>query len=102
MPSSLAFITLSGHYNIKRLISSIQLIRLAFFEVYEKRASQLLSGKRTLPSWGQMMRPIEEFYSSKGYCCHSKAYLWYCRLHELPSLILLCGQLFIRLWRSIL
>ncbi|XP_022885168.1 flavin-containing monooxygenase FMO GS-OX-like 9 [Olea europaea var. sylvestris] len=42
-----------------------KLIGFPFFECQAKWISQLLSGKRTLPSWDEMMQSIEEFYHSR-------------------------------------
>ncbi|KAL2516055.1 Flavin-containing monooxygenase FMO GS-OX-like 9 [Forsythia ovata] len=41
-----------------------QLIGFPFFECQAKWISQLLSGKKTLPSWDEMMQSIEKFYHS--------------------------------------
>lgn len=42
-----------------------KLIGFPFFESQAKWIAQLLSGKRTLPSWDQMMQSIKEFYHSR-------------------------------------
>ncbi|CAK7323256.1 unnamed protein product [Dovyalis caffra] len=42
-----------------------KIIGFPFFEAQAKWIAQLLSGKRTLPSWDEMMHSIEEFYSSR-------------------------------------
>ncbi|KAL2493033.1 Flavin-containing monooxygenase FMO GS-OX-like 9 [Abeliophyllum distichum] len=41
-----------------------KLIGFPFFECQAKWISQLLSGKKTLPSWDEMMQSIEKFYHS--------------------------------------
>lgn len=43
----------------------MQLIGFPFFESQAKWIAQLLSGKRTLPSWDQMMQSVKEFYHSR-------------------------------------
>ncbi|KAH7858421.1 hypothetical protein Vadar_023681 [Vaccinium darrowii] len=42
-----------------------KLIGFPFFESQAKWIAQLLSGKRTLPSWDEMMLSIKEFYHSR-------------------------------------
>lgn len=42
-----------------------KLIGFPFFESQAKWIAQLLSGKRTLPSWDQMMQSVKEFYHSR-------------------------------------
>ncbi|KAJ4831256.1 hypothetical protein Tsubulata_014572 [Turnera subulata] len=42
-----------------------KLIGFPFFESQAKWIAQLLSGKRTLPSWDDMMQSIKEFYQSR-------------------------------------
>ncbi|KAL2516105.1 Flavin-containing monooxygenase FMO GS-OX-like 9 [Forsythia ovata] len=42
----------------------VKLIGFPFFECQAKWISQLLSGKKTLPSWDEMMQSIEKFYHS--------------------------------------
>ncbi|PIA39492.1 hypothetical protein AQUCO_02600146v1 [Aquilegia coerulea] len=42
-----------------------KLIGFPFFESQAKWIAQLLSGKRTLPSWDDMMKSIKEFYNSR-------------------------------------
>ncbi|KAH0762746.1 hypothetical protein KY290_018819 [Solanum tuberosum] len=42
-----------------------KLIGFPFFESQAKWIAQLLSGKRTLPSWDEMMQSIKEFYRSR-------------------------------------
>ncbi|KAF8399551.1 hypothetical protein HHK36_015418 [Tetracentron sinense] len=42
-----------------------KLIGFPFFESQAKWIAQLLSGKRTLPSWDDMMQSIKEFYHSR-------------------------------------
>lgn len=42
-----------------------KLIGFPFFESQAKWIAQLLSGKRTLPSWEEMMQAIKEFYHSR-------------------------------------
>ncbi|KAJ0980203.1 hypothetical protein J5N97_008458 [Dioscorea zingiberensis] len=42
-----------------------KLIGFPFFESQAKWIAQLLSGKRTLPSWDEMMNSIQEFYNSR-------------------------------------
>ncbi|KAH7660718.1 Flavin monooxygenase FMO protein [Dioscorea alata] len=42
-----------------------KLIGFPFFESQAKWIAQLLSGKRSLPSWDEMMKSIQEFYSSR-------------------------------------
>ncbi|KAA8541000.1 hypothetical protein F0562_024862 [Nyssa sinensis] len=42
-----------------------KLIGFPFFESQAKWIAQLLSGKRTLPSWEDMMQSIKEFYHSR-------------------------------------
>ncbi|KAL5725917.1 hypothetical protein ACHQM5_009001 [Ranunculus cassubicifolius] len=42
-----------------------KLIGFPFFESQAKWIAQLLSGKRTLPSWDDMMKSIKEFYKSR-------------------------------------
>ncbi|KAF6171742.1 hypothetical protein GIB67_007263 [Kingdonia uniflora] len=42
-----------------------KLIGFPFFESQTKWIAQVLSGKRTLPSWDNMMQSIEEFYHSR-------------------------------------
>lgn len=43
----------------------VQLIGFPFFESQAIWIAQLLSGKRTLPSWDDMMQSIKEFYHSR-------------------------------------
>jgi hypothetical protein len=43
----------------------MQLIGFPFFESQAKWIAQLLSGKRALPSWDDMMQSIKEFYHSR-------------------------------------
>lgn len=43
----------------------IQLIGFPFFESQAKWIAQLLSGKRALPSFNDMMLSIKEFYHSR-------------------------------------
>ena len=43
----------------------MQIIGFPFFESQAKWISQLLSGKRTLPSWDDMMQSIKDFYHSR-------------------------------------
>ncbi|GFZ07718.1 flavin-binding monooxygenase family protein [Actinidia rufa] len=48
-----------------------KLIGFPFFESQAKWIAQLLSGKKALPSWDDMMKSIKEFYHSRdadGYC----------------------------------
>ncbi|KAK9684522.1 hypothetical protein RND81_10G215600 [Saponaria officinalis] len=42
-----------------------KLIGFPFFEAQGKWVAQLLSGKRRLPTWEEMMKSINEFYQSK-------------------------------------
>ncbi|PON68904.1 Flavin monooxygenase FMO [Parasponia andersonii] len=42
-----------------------KIIGFPFFESQAKWIAQLLSGKRTLPSWDDMMQSIKEFYHSR-------------------------------------
>ncbi|KAL5749142.1 hypothetical protein ACOSP7_023745 [Xanthoceras sorbifolium] len=42
-----------------------KLIGFPFFESQAKWIAELLSGKRTLPSWDDMMKSIKEFYQSR-------------------------------------
>ncbi|KAH9606581.1 hypothetical protein KSS87_016751, partial [Heliosperma pusillum] len=42
-----------------------KLIGFPFFEAQGKWVAQLLSGKRRLPSWEEMMQSIKEFYQSR-------------------------------------
>ncbi|GMY15562.1 flavin-containing monooxygenase FMO GS-OX-like 9 [Fagus crenata] len=42
-----------------------KIIGFPFFESQAKWISQLLSGKRTLPSWDDMMQSIKDFYHSR-------------------------------------
>jgi hypothetical protein len=43
----------------------MQIIGFPFFESQAKWIAQLLSGKRVLPSWDDMMQSIKEFYLSR-------------------------------------
>jgi len=43
----------------------VQILGLPFFESQGKWIAQLLSGKKVLPSYQEMMKSIEEFYHSK-------------------------------------
>ncbi|KAG2679350.1 hypothetical protein I3760_11G047600 [Carya illinoinensis] len=49
-----------------------KLIGFPFFESQAKWISQLLSGKRTLPSRDEMMQSIKEFYRSRDAACIPK------------------------------
>lgn len=51
-----------------------KIIGFPFFESQAKWISQLLSGKRTLPSWEDMMQSINEFYHSKDVAGVPKRY----------------------------
>ena len=51
--------------NFSKEIYDDQLIGFPFFESQAKWIAQLLSGKRTLPSWDEMMNSIQEFYNSR-------------------------------------
>ncbi|KAF5184275.1 Flavin-containing monooxygenase fmo gs-ox-like [Thalictrum thalictroides] len=42
-----------------------KIIGFPFFESQAKWIAQVLSGKRTLPSWDDMMKSIKEFYNSR-------------------------------------
>ncbi|OWM65251.1 flavin-containing monooxygenase FMO GS-OX-like 9 [Punica granatum] len=42
-----------------------KLIGFPFFESQGKWIAQLLAGKKTLPTWNEMMQSIKEFYNSK-------------------------------------
>ncbi|CAN4088406.1 unnamed protein product [Withania somnifera] len=53
---------ISKHHNLHL---RPQLIGFPFFESQAKWIALLLSGKRTLPSWGEMMQSIKEFYCSR-------------------------------------
>ncbi|PON68907.1 FAD/NAD(P)-binding domain containing protein [Parasponia andersonii] len=52
----------------------MSIIGFPFFESQAQRIAQLLSGKRTLPSWDDMMQSIKEFYHSKDLAGISKKY----------------------------
>lgn len=43
----------------------VQILGLPFFESQGKWVAQLLSGKKALPSYEEMMKSIKEFYHSK-------------------------------------
>ncbi|XP_044487163.1 flavin-containing monooxygenase FMO GS-OX-like 9 [Mangifera indica] len=61
-----------------------KLIGLPFFESQAQWIAQLLSGKKTLPSWDDMMLSVKEFYHSKDlagipkHCTHDIANFEYC------------------------
>ncbi|KAJ7978475.1 Flavin-containing monooxygenase [Quillaja saponaria] len=61
-----------------------KIIGFPFFESQAKWIAQLLSGKRTLPSWDEMMKSINEFYHSRDvagipkYNTHDIADFEYC------------------------
>ena len=42
-----------------------QIIGFPFFESQAKWIAQLLSGKKSLPTWEEMMKSIKAFYQSK-------------------------------------
>lgn len=50
----------------------VQIIGFPFFESQAKWISQLLSGKKTLPSRDEMMQSIKEFYHSRDAACIPK------------------------------
>lgn len=52
----------------------LQLIGFPFFESQAKWIAQLLSGKKTLPSWDEMMLSVKEFYHSKDASAIPKHY----------------------------
>ncbi|KAL6175454.1 hypothetical protein ACLB2K_052095 [Fragaria x ananassa] len=61
-----------------------KIIGFPFFESQAKWIAQLLSGKRTLPSWEEMMQSIKDFYHSRDvagvpkYQTHDIAEFEYC------------------------
>ncbi|KAF9591768.1 hypothetical protein IFM89_007098, partial [Coptis chinensis] len=57
-----------------------KVLALPFFEAQAKWIAQVLAGKRTLPSWDDMMRSILEFYNSRDVAGIPKKYT-----HEIAS-----------------
>ncbi|XP_061351991.1 flavin-containing monooxygenase FMO GS-OX-like 9 [Gastrolobium bilobum] len=61
-----------------------KIIGFPFFESQAIWIAQLVSGKKTLPSWEEMMKSIKEFYHSREvagipkYCTHEIANFEYC------------------------
>lgn len=58
----------------------VQVLGPPFFEAQGKWIAQLLSGKKSLPSYEEMMKSIEEFYHSKEVAGSPKRYT-----HELDD-----------------
>lgn len=50
-------------------MSVLQILGFPFFESQAMWVAQLLSGKKALPSWDEMMKSIKEFYHSREVAC---------------------------------